>query len=149
VAEIEAQVLAEFEAIGEQPSVPIHGDLKPFHLLFEEERVVLLDLDKFAASEPMLDVTNMLASLRRERKNHLAGISLARVFAEEYFAHVPAAWEQRLAPHYAWAILGEASSLAMNLGKRLTAAKTSYGEKPEDKVDTLVEEARAMLVGGM
>ena len=86
--------------------MPIHGDLKPLHFLVEVDRVVLLDLDKFAAGDPMLDVTKVLVPLHRERDSGLPGSSLARVFAEEYFAHVPAEWEQRLAPHYAWAILG-------------------------------------------
>ena len=130
-----AQIHAGLDAIGELPAVPIHGDLKPAHLLFEEERVVLLDLDKFAAGEPMLDVTSMLMPLRRERKTRLAGTSLARVFAEEYFAHVPAAWEQRLAPHYAWAILSEATAFAVSPGKGQAGAKNSRPERREQRVE--------------
>jgi thiamine kinase-like enzyme len=145
VAEIEAQILAELDAIGELRSVPVHGDLKPTHLLYEDEQVVLLDFDKFAAGEPMLDVTKMLLALGRERKTRLAGTSLARVFAEEYFAHVPAAWQQRLAPHYAWATLSEAAALALSPRKGPAEAKTSRRERREQKVDVLVEEARAIL----
>ena len=76
VSETEAEIRARLEAIGQLGPLPIHGDLKPHHLLFEEESVVLLDLDKFAAGEPMLDVTSMLMPLRRERKTRLAGTSL-------------------------------------------------------------------------
>ncbi len=147
VAEIEAQILAGLEAIGNLPAVPVHGDLKPTHLLFDEERVVLLDLDKFAAGEPMLDVTNILVPLRRERKTQLAGISLARVFAEEYFTHVPAEWEQRFTPHYAWAILAEASAFAVSPGKSRDGAETGRAERREHDVDLLVEEARTILAG--
>jgi streptomycin 6-kinase len=147
VAEIEAQILARLDAIGELRSVPIHGDLKLPHVLFEDERVVLLDLDKFAAGEPMLDVTNLLVPLRRERKTPVDRIPLARVFAEEYFAHVPAAWEQRLAPHYAWAILREATAFATDLGKSLAGPKATRPERPDNHVDMLVDEARAMLLG--
>ena len=147
LAEIEARIYIALEATRELPTAPVHGDLKPPHILVEEERVVLLDLDKFAAGEPMLDVTSMLMPLRRERKTRLAGTSLADVFAEEYFAHVPPAWKERLAPHYAWAILREAAVFATAPGKSLDGEKTSRPEKREHRVETLVEEARAMLDG--
>jgi hypothetical protein len=144
VAEIETQIVAGLHAIGNLPSVPVHGDLKPLHFLVEDNRVVLLDFDKFAAGEPMLDVTSMLMLFRRERT---MGASLASVFAEEYFAHAPAAWEQRFAPHYAWAILVEASAHAVGLGKSRAATNSSRPEKRNHRVDNLVEEARAVLAG--
>jgi aminoglycoside phosphotransferase (APT) family kinase protein len=109
VTEVEAGILAGLTAIGEHSSIPIHGDLKPIHVLFADDRVVLLDLDKFAAGDPMLDVMNMLVILGWGRLRRPGLPALARAFGEEYFAHVPRAWEQRLAPHYAWALLGEAS----------------------------------------
>src|SRR4051794_13951880 len=149
VAEIEDQINARLDATGKLPSVPIHGDLKPAHLLLEEDRVVLLDLDKFAAGEPMLDVTSMLMPLRRERKTRLAGTSLARVFAEEYFPHVPADWEQRLAPLYAWAVLSEATAFAVSPRKNLADVKNNRPQRREQRVDVLIEEARAMLAGGV
>ena len=124
--------------------VPVHGDLKPIHLLLEEERVVLLDLDKFAAGDPMLDVANMLVLLRRERD---AGAALARVFEEEYFAHVPAPWQQRLAPHYAWALLADAATFAIGLGKTQAAARAKRPAKWDQTVNFLVDEARAILAG--
>jgi aminoglycoside phosphotransferase (APT) family kinase protein len=125
--------------------VPVHGDLKPLHFLFEDERVVLLDLDKFAGGDPMLDVTKVLVPLRRERESCLPGTSLASVFAEEYFAHVPEAWERWLAPHYAWAVLRAASSVETAPGNELDGARTRTREKREQSVDMLLEEARAML----
>jgi hypothetical protein len=45
VTDIEAGVLTGLADIGEVPSVPIHGDLKPTHMLLDEDRVVLIDLD--------------------------------------------------------------------------------------------------------
>jgi hypothetical protein len=116
-------------------------------LLLDKERVVLLDLDKFAAGDPMLDVTSMLVPLRRDRKTRLAGTSLARVFAEEYFAHVPAAWERRLNPHYAWAILKEAASFATGPVEEQSGVKSGRRERRENHVDFLVEEARILLTG--
>jgi hypothetical protein len=147
VTEIEAEIRTRLEALDQPGPLPIHGDLKPAHLLFEDGRVVLLDLDKFAAGEPMLDVTNMLMPLRRERKTRLAGTSLARVFAEEYFACVPPAWEHRLAPHYAWAILSEASAFAVNPRKGEAGAKASRPVRREQRVEPLLEEAKAALSG--
>jgi aminoglycoside phosphotransferase (APT) family kinase protein len=141
---MEMQILAGLDAIGKAPSVPIHGDLKPLHLILDGERVVLLDLDKFAAGEPMLDVTNMLVLLRREQKSDA---SLARAFTEEYFAHVPAVWERRFAPHFAWAMLTEASAFARGLGKSPAEARPSRPEKRDRNVNILVNEARAILAG--
>jgi hypothetical protein len=147
VTEVEEGILIGLDAIGELAPVPVHGDLKLAHLLLNERCVVLLDLDKFAAGEPMLDVTNMLVPLRRERKTRTAGTSLARVFAEEYFAHVPAAWEQRLIPHYAWAILKEASGFATGLAQVPAEARSSRRERRENHVDLLLDEARELLAG--
>jgi hypothetical protein len=147
VTEVEAKIHAGLDGIGQLSPVPSHGDLKPAHLLFQEESVVLLDFDKFAAGEPMLDVTNMLMPLRRERKTRLAGTSLDRVFAEEYFAHVPAAWAQRLAPHYAWAIFSEATAFAVNPGKGDAGAKPGRPIRREHRVEPLLEEAKTALAG--
>jgi hypothetical protein len=121
--------------------------LKPHHLLFEEERVVVLDLDKFAAGEPMLDVTSMLMPLRRELKTRLLGTSAARVFAEEYFARVPQAWEQRLAPYYAWAIFDEASDFARNPRRGDASTGTNRRTRREERVEPLFEEAIGVLAG--
>jgi hypothetical protein len=109
VDEVEEGILTRLAAVGELSSVPVHGDLKPIHVLFDADRVILLDLDKFAAGDPMLDVMNMLTLLGWGRQGRQGSLALAQTFVEEYFEHVPRAWEPRLAPHYAWALLGEAS----------------------------------------
>ncbi len=147
VTDIEANILASLAALDGLPTVPVHGDLKLAHLMFDQDRVVLLDLDKFAVDEPMLDVLSVLMPLRAERKTRLAGTSLARLFAEEYFAHVPAAWERRLAPHYAWALLEEAGSIASKPGKSRARSKITGSQRREERVGSLVEEARAVLAG--
>jgi hypothetical protein len=147
VAEIEASILDSLAAIGQHPSVPVHGDLKLAHVLLDEDRVVLLDLDKFAAGEPMLDVVSMLMPLRREQESDSTGSSLARAFAEEYFAHVPAEWKQRLIPHYAWALLREASAFGSGAGAGQGKAKPGRRERRENRAESLIEEARAVLAG--
>jgi hypothetical protein len=128
VTAVEESILAGMAALGELPSVPVHGDLKPNHILPDGERVVLLDLDKFAAGEPMLDVTNLLFHLRR------SGSWVTEAFVEEYFAHVPAAWKPRLAPHYAWALFREAARVA----------QTGKHKRP---FTALLREARAVVAG--
>jgi len=60
----------------------------------------------------------------------------ARVFAEEYFAHVPRAWRSRLPLHYAGAALEAAASFLRNL-------EPGWSEK----MAALVEEARDSLAG--
>jgi aminoglycoside phosphotransferase (APT) family kinase protein len=109
VTEVETGILGGLAAIGELSSNPIHGDLRLVHVVVNAEHIILLDLDKFAAGDPMLDVINMLTSLGWGRRSGPGSLSLAQAFVEEYFAHVPEAWELRLAPHYAWALLEQAS----------------------------------------
>jgi tRNA A-37 threonylcarbamoyl transferase component Bud32 len=140
-AEVEAGILAGLAELGEAPSVPIHGDLKPQHVLFNGDDVVLLDLDKFAAGDPMLDVTTMLIFLHRAAPAH------QRAFIEEYFAHVPAGWEQRLAPHFAWALLGEASAAFNKSVLGIEAGSRSRRAAMETQVDLLLDEAQAVLAG--
>jgi streptomycin 6-kinase len=142
VADIEAQILADLDTVGAMPAVPIHGDLKPLHLLMDEERVVLLDLDKFAAGDPMLDVANMLVPLLRERNT---GAALARVFETEYFAHAPAPWRQRLAPLYAWALLADAATFAVGLRQSQAEVRARRPGNWDHLVNFLVDEARAVL----
>ena len=141
VADIEAQILADLDTVGAMPSVPIHGDLKPLHLLMDEERVVLLDLDKFAAGDPMLDVANMRVPLLRERNT---GAALARVFETEYFAHAPAPWRQRLAL-YAWALLADAATFAVGFRKGQAEVRARRPGNWDQLVNFLVDEARAVL----
>jgi hypothetical protein len=105
------------------------------------ERTIFIDLDSFAKADPVLDPAHLLARLAmpalfrvpRER-THTA----AREFAEEYFAHVPGGWQERLPFHYA--------------GTLLKAAQGFFRRQaPEwpDRIATLLEEARASLAGGV
>jgi aminoglycoside phosphotransferase (APT) family kinase protein len=147
LAEIEAGVLAGLAALGEAPAVPVHGDLKPGHVLFDHDRVVVLDLDKFAAGDAMQDVTSMLIHLGQERRGSKDTRALTRAFVTEYFADAPTGWEQRLAPHYAWALLGEAASVAGNVAQ--TAAQAAEDRpRHEQRLSFLLEEAQAVLAGG-
>jgi hypothetical protein len=147
LAEIEAGVLGGLAALGEAPVVPVHGDLKPSHVLFDQDRVVVLDLDKFAAGDAMQDVTNMLIHLSRERPSRRKDARvLTRAFVTEYFAHAPTGWEQRLALYYAWALLGEAATAARSVARK--AARGVMDPARHEQLSFLVEEAQAVLAGG-
>ena len=93
----------------EVPSGPTHRDLKPDHILLDGDCPTLLDLDSFAEADPVLDPATLLAHLcsmpLRFPVTHARARMAARVFAEEYFAHVPRAWRSRLPLHYAGASL--------------------------------------------
>jgi hypothetical protein len=147
VSEIEVGVLAGLAALGEVPTGPVHGDLKPAHVLFDRDRVVVLDLDKFAAGDAMQDVANMLIHLGPVRMGRKDVKALTTAFVTEYFADASTGWEQRLAPYYAWALLGEAASAAKILAR--TAARASEDRaRLEQRLSFLLEEAQAVLAGG-
>jgi Phosphotransferase enzyme family len=139
-AEVQEIVGAVVAGLEEVALAPTHGDLKLEHILFDGDRLALLDLDGFAEADPVLDAAKVLA--------HLAGMpfrfplpdgcaqTAARAFAGEYFAHVPETWRDRLPLHYAGAILKIAAGFFIN-------------QEPgwPDTITTLVEEAKGSLAG--
>ncbi len=140
-AEVDRIIGTISASLEEVPSGPTHRDLKTDHILFDGDRLALLDLDFFAEADPILDPARILA--------HLAGLTfrfdlpddgrckvVARAFAEEYFVHVPRTWRGRLPLHYAGAVLKEAVAVFRRQESRW----------PE-KAAALVEEARDALAG--
>lgn len=135
IREIAAVVMS---GLGEVPLKPTHRDLKPDHVFLDDDRVTFVDLDSFAAADPVLDPAFLLARL--VAMPHLLPVSrsrtlvAARAFANEYFARVPDAWRGRLHLHYAGALL----EVAHGLFRR---------QEPgwPEKVAALVGEAKASL----
>lgn len=120
------------------PLAPTHGDLKPEHILFDEERLSLTDLDDFAEADPITDVARMLAyiavvpdhlSPSEERRREIG-----QIFVDKYFAHVPGAWRARLPVRYAAAIIRVAHGVLRN-------------QPPgwSDRVEAMLDEARISL----
>jgi streptomycin 6-kinase len=119
---------------------PTHRDLKPDHIFLDGERTIFIDLDSFAKADPVLDPAHLLARFSAMPALYPISRHRARAaaweFAEEYFAHVPGAWQERLRFHYAGALL-----------------KISFGlfgrQAPDwpDRIATLLEEAKASLAG--
>lgn len=138
--EVEAIVGAVATGLEEVPLGPTHRDLKTDHILLDGDRVVFIDLDSFAGADPVLDPAALLANLAAlpslfplsQRRVRTA----ARVFTEEYFAHVPRAWRSRLPLHYAGAVL----KVAVGFFQR---------QEPRwpEKIAAMVEEARNSLAG--
>ncbi len=139
-AEVETIVGTVVAGLEEVPPAPTHRDLKTDHVFLDGDRTVFIDLDSFAGADPVLDPALLLARLaaapgllplsrRRAR-------TAARTFAEEYFAHVPTAWRDRLPLHYASAVL----EVAPGFFRR---------QEPDwpNKIATLVEEAKDSLAG--
>jgi hypothetical protein len=122
------------------PLAPTHGDLKAEHILVDGDRVCFIDLGSFVGADPVLDPAGVLARLAA-----LPGLGLlppsrarraAQVFAEAYFAQVPAGWRRRVPWHYAGANLHLAVSFFRS-------------QEPgwREQLPLLIGEAKAALTG--
>ena len=137
VADIVRFIAAAFQDV---PSAPTHFDLKPAHFLLDGDRVTILDFDKLVAADPLVDVTGLLAHFRKERRESQRRQegrtdAITRAFAEEYFAHVPAAWAARFPACQAMALLLEAASSEPGRHGRKGKARIP------NRIETLVREA--------
>jgi Phosphotransferase enzyme family len=138
--EVESTIEGVFAGLQEVPLRPTHRDLKPDHIFVDGERTIFIDLDSFAKADPVLDPAHLLARLAAMPALFPIHREQARVaaqeFAEEYFAHVPSTWQERLPFHYAGRLL----EVAHGFFRR---------QAPDwpDKIATLLEEAKASLAG--
>jgi hypothetical protein len=119
------QVLtAQIEAVFQPaPPRPTHFDLKQGHILVDSETVTILDFDKMALGDPLIDVANVVATLGAQREGSARRASLrenlAGIFVEEYFSHAPAEWAPLFPAHLARATLLEAATTGRgNRGRR-------------------------------
>jgi len=137
--EVESIIEGVLAGLQEVPLMPTHRDLSPDHIFVDGERTIFIDLDSFAKADPVLDPAHLLARLympalspiRRHRAR-----AAAWEFAEEYFAHVPEGWQERLPFHYAGTLLKAAHGFFRR-------------QAPDwpDRIATLLEEAKASLAG--
>jgi streptomycin 6-kinase len=138
--DVESIIEGVLAGLQEVPLMPTHRDLKADHIFVDGERTIFIDLDSFAKADPVLDPAHLLARLSAMPAlfpvpRHRARAA-AREFAEEYFSHVPGAWQDRLPFHYAGTLL----EVAHGFFRR---------QAPDwpDKIAGLVEEARDSLAG--
>jgi hypothetical protein len=138
--EVESIIEGVFAGLQEVPLRPTHRDLKPDHIFVDGERTIFIDLDSLAKADPVLDPAHLLARLAAMPALFPIPPEQPRTaaweFAEEYFAHVPSTWQDRLPFHYAGRLL----EVAHGFFRR---------QAPDwpDKIATLLEEARASLAG--
>ncbi len=125
--------------LSERVLAPIHGDLKPDHLLIDGQNVSIIDFDYLHASDPMLDVATMETNLQREETRRHGGRgqkpALAQAFVEAYFAHAPGIGRNRLSLIHAMSSLSEAA--------RCLQSDETPGSR--DQVAELTRRAQALL----
>jgi hypothetical protein len=138
--EVESILEGVLAGLQEVPLRPTHRHLSPDHIFLDGERTTFIDLDMFAKADPVLDPARLLTrfaampdlfAIPRQRAR-----AAAREFAEEYFANVPAAWQERLPFHYA--------------GTLLKTADGFFRRQVPDwpgRIAGLLEEAKASLAG--
>jgi hypothetical protein len=136
--EVESIIEGVSAGLQEVPLRPTHRDLSPDHIFVDGERTIFIDLDSLARADPVLDPARLLVRLAKPAQVPISRerARTAREFAEEYFAHVPGVWQERLPFHYAGTLL----EVAHGFFRR---------QAPDwpDSIATLLEEARASLAG--
>lgn len=139
-AQVSAIVGAVVAGLADAPLGLIHGDLKPDHILIDGDRVALIDFDLAAAADPVADVAHLLAFLGKpqERARHRSHepIDAAAIFVEEYFAHAPPSWRQRLPLYHAMTAIHKAVGL-----------RRRRGVASEGRLEDVLREAQALLSG--
>lgn len=126
---------------------PTHFDLKQGHMLIDGEQVFLLDFDKLALGDPLIDVANIVATLSAEREGGKSrserGSVLSAGFVAEYFRQVPPAWADHFPAHFARATLLEAATTGR--GHRGRSGRADRSEW----VHAAVEKAQQALAGSL
>jgi hypothetical protein len=141
IDQVSSMVDAVALGLESSPSSLIHGDLKPDHILIDNDRVALIDFDLFGASDPVLDVAHLLAFLRkpqeRSRSRRQEPEDVGQMFVDEYFSHVPDAWRARLPLHHAMTSIHRAVGLCRR-----------RGAEHHHLVDDVLREGQAFLERG-
>jgi hypothetical protein len=125
------------------PLGPTHYDLKQGHILINPEVVTILDFDKMALGDPLIDVANVVATLGAEREGSAQRAAtrgnLAEIFVDEYFSRMPADWAALFPAHLARATLLEAATTGRgNRGRKGTS-------RPEERLVSALRRAEEVL----
>ena len=134
------QLQAAFHAT---PLRPTHYDLKQGHILINPESVTILDFDKMAMGDPLIDVANLVSTLSAGRERSAGQAerreTLADLFVAEYFSHVPGDWASLFPAHLARATLLEAATTGRgNRGRKRTMHQ-------EDRLVSAIRRAEELL----
>jgi hypothetical protein len=118
----------------------IHGDLKPDHILIDDEAVAVIDFDLAGGADPVIDIAHFVAFLGRpqERSRQRGGSEgdAATAFLEEYFAGVPDSWRSRLRLYHAMTSVHKAVGICRR-----------RGAAAGDHVDLVIQEGLELLAG--
>ncbi len=114
-AQVRAITAAVAAGLEDVPPGPIHGDLKPDHVFLAGDRVIFIDLDSVALGDPVRDPAHLFAYVAGRVGLDALPVeearAAARLFAAEYFDHVPGAWRRRFGLHCAGALVEVASAI--------------------------------------
>ena len=114
-AQVRAITAAVAAGLEEVPAGPIHGDLKPDHVFLAGDRVIFIDLDSVVLGDPVRDPAHLFAYVAGRVGLDALPVeearAAARLFAAEYFDHVPGAWRRRFGLHCAGALVEVASAI--------------------------------------
>jgi hypothetical protein len=125
--------------VGDTEVRPTHRSMTPKHIVMGGDLPAFLDLESCAASDPLIDVAQMLARLTA-RGYHTATAKRVRLaaaaFNGEYFSHVPADWRERLRTRYAATLIETAADIFRSQEYAWTT-----------RVTTLIREATLVLGG--
>lgn len=119
-----------------RPGALTFFDFRPSHVVLGEQ-AALLDLDKIAIADPVVDVANMMAILDREGEHLSARLGLAlrlpEIFRQTYLDHASRDRGERLPAAYALALLSRAS-------------RSLHGPVPATEADPTAREREAASV---
>ena len=114
-AQVKALTAAIEAGLTDVPPAPIHRDLKTDHIFLSGDQVIFIDLDSVVFGDPVRDPAHLVAhitarvgldALPADEARHAAD-----VFADEYFAHVPAGWRHQFPLHCAGALIEVAGGI--------------------------------------
>lgn len=144
-ARIAALVAEITRSLRSTPLAPTHYDLKQGHLLIAGDQVTILDFDKLAMGDPLVDVANVAATLGAERDGTRQRAErrgkFVEAFVDAYFASVPPDWRAAFPAHLALATLVEAGTTGR--GMRGRPKRDGHGER----VATALTQAERALRG--
>jgi hypothetical protein len=119
-ADVSSTVQTIADRLDSAPTMLIHGDLKPDHIIIDGDRVALIDFDLIAAADPVADVAHLIAFLtrpqERARSRNENQVDAAEIFVDEYFAHAPPSWRERLPVYHAMTSIHKAVGLCRRRG---------------------------------
>jgi hypothetical protein len=146
-ARLAALVTDITQSLGDTPLAPTHHDLKQGHMLIAGDQVTILDFDKLAIGDPLVDVANIAATLGAERDGTRQRAErrgrFVEAFVDTYFSCVPSVWRSTFPAHLALATLVESGTTGR--GMRGRPKRNDHGER----LDVAITQAERAMRGDL